>query len=98
MNARQKAKKYKRMYEQLLKPPVKVEVEQYKIDTVRFERFYPEAFVAMTNGNHLREVIVNHIAHCLAEGLDEYIDYRAEFCHHLNKYRLYGEIKVVRRK
>lgn len=35
MNARQKAKKYKRMYEELLNSPVKFKVEEHKIDTLR---------------------------------------------------------------
>lgn len=35
MNARQKAKKYKRMYEELLNKPVKFKKEQRKIDTVK---------------------------------------------------------------
>lgn len=97
MNARQKAKKYKRLYEELLKQPVRFNVEQYKIDTVRFERLYPEALIAQGNSSYLREVVVKDIAQHLANSLDKYIDYHAEFCPHVNKYRFYGEIKVVDR-
>lgn len=91
MNARQKAKKYKRMYEELLKQPV-------KIDTLRSERLYPEALIMQGNSSHLREVIVKDIAQGLASSLDKYMDYHTEFCPHINKYRFYGEIKVVNRK
>ncbi len=97
MNARQKAKKYKRMYEALLKSPVKFKVEQHKIDTLRFERFYPEAVIAQEDSSYLREVMVKNIAESLASSLDKYIDYNIEFCPHINKYRFYGEIKVVDR-
>lgn len=95
MNARQKAKKYKRMYEALFKQPVRFKVKQHKIDTLRFERFYPEALVVHGNNSYLRDVIVKDIAQELSSSLDKYIDYRTEFCPHINQYRFYGEIKVV---
>lgn len=99
MNARQKAKKYKQMYEELLNQPIefKVEHHNHKIDTLRFEQFYPKALIAQENSSYLREVIVRGIAQGLASSLDKYIDYNTEFCPHLNKYRVYGEIKVVDR-
>lgn len=97
MNARQKAKKYKRMYEALLKSPVRFKVEQHKIDTLRFERFYPEALIIPENSSYLREVIVKDIAEGIASSLGKYIDYNTEFCPHINQYRFYGEIKVVDR-
>lgn len=95
MNARQKAKKYKRMYEAFLKSPVRFKVEEHKIDTLRFERFYSEELIAQENSSYLREVMVKDIAEGLASSLDKYIDYKTEFCPHINKYRFYGEIKVV---
>ena len=97
MNARQKAKKYKSMYENLLKQPVELKVEQHKIDTLRVERFYPEAFISRENSSYLQEVIARDIAQFLASSLDKYIDYRTEFCPHINKYRFLGEIRVVDR-
>ena len=97
MNARQKAKKYKHMYEALLKQPVRFKVEQRKIDTLKFERFYPEAFIIKNSSSYLRDVIVKDIAQGIASSLDTYIDYHTEFCPHINKYRFYGEIDVVDR-
>ena len=96
MNARQKAKKYKRMYEALLNQPVKFKVEEHKIDTLKFERFYPAELIMHEDNSYLREVIVKDIAQCLASSLDEYIDYYMEFCPCINKHRFYGEIKVVK--
>ena len=97
MNARQKAKKYKRMYEELLKQPVEFKVEQYKIDTVRFERHYPTALVMRNNNEYFRHCIIKDIAHSLAERLDKYVDCYTEFCPHTNEYRICGEIKIVDR-
>lgn len=99
MNARQKAKKYKSMYEALINQPVKFKVEQHKIDTLKFERFYSESLVANANSNYFREAIVKDIAQGLASSLslDKYIDYYTEFCPRINKYRFCGEIKVVNR-
>ena len=97
MNARQKAKKYKRMYEALLNQSVPFKVEQHKIDTLRVERFYPKALIIQENSNYLREVIVKDIAQDLASNLDKYMDYKTEFCPRINKYRFHGEIKVVDR-
>ena len=98
MNARQKAKKYKRMYDELLRQPVKYTVEQHKIDTVRFERRLPESLVTLGNSDYLRHCIVKDIANGLAEHLDKYITCYTEFCPHTNDYRICGEIKVVERK
>lgn len=101
MNARQKAKKYKRMYEALLNQPVEFKVEQYKIDTLRFEKFYPEELVK-ENSNALREIVINDIAQGLAQGLidrfDNYIDYFTEYCPYVMKYHFCGDIKVVNKK
>lgn len=99
MNARQKAKKYKRMYEELLKQSVQFKVEQYKIDTVRFKSHYPTAELVMQDdSSYFRHCVVKDIAHSLAESLDKYIDYYTEFCPHINEYWFVGEIKVVSRK
>lgn len=97
MNARQKAKKYKRMYEKLLNQPVKFKVEQHKIDTLRFARVYPKALVTKEYTSYLRDVIIKDIALEIARSLNKYAEYHTEFCPHINMYRLYGEIKVVSR-
>ena len=95
MNARQKAKKYKRMYEELLRKPVRFKMGRHKIDTLRFERFYPAALVTQEYSDYLREVIVKDIAQGIASSLDKYIVYNTKFCPNINKYRFYGEIKIV---
>lgn len=95
MNARQKAKKYKRINEALLNRPVKLKVEQYKIDTLGFERFFYSEDPILQNGDYLQEVITNDIAQGIANNLYKYIDCNIEFCPHINMYRFYGKIKVL---
>ena len=100
MNARQKAKKYKRMYEALAKQPVMLRVEQpkqLKIDTLKFERYYPEELVVNESKDFLWKAILKDVAEGLANSLDRYIDYRTEFCSDLG-FRLSEEIMVVRRE
>lgn len=102
MNARQKAKKYKRMYEAILNQHIEPKIEQHKIDTLRFEKFYPEKLIAKENSNALQEITINDITQGLAQALvdrfDNYIDYFTEYCPYINEYRFCGEIKVVNRK
>lgn len=98
MNARQKAKKYKRMYEELVNKPVKFKVEQHKIDTLRFVRRYPTELVMQNNSSYFRHCVVKDIAHSLAERLDKYMKYHTEFCPHTNDYCFMGEIKVVEKE
>lgn len=65
MNARQKAKKYKRMYETLLaksKPPIEFKTEECKIDTLKFTMAFPEEFVSQADYNYLRESVINDFA------------------------------------
>lgn len=99
MNARQKAKRYKRMYKELLNRPVvpKIIMEQHKVDTLRFKRYYPEALLKLEDKNYVRGVITTELAHDIAKNLDKYIDYETGFEPHLNKYYFSGEIKIVNR-
>lgn len=98
MNARQKAKRYKRLYEELVNRPVEFKVEQHKIDRLRFARRYPKYLVIDENNNYFKEVVLKDIAYSLAESLDKYMDYHTEFCPHTNEYCFVGEIKVVEKE
>jgi hypothetical protein len=98
MNARQKAKRYKRMYEELVNKPVKITVEQHKIDRLRFKRVYPRYLVIDENSSYFKEVILKDIAFDLVKSLDKYIDYHTEFYLDTNEYCFVGEIKVVEKE
>lgn len=107
MNARQKAKRFKRLYEELSKQPLPVIFkEPPHIDTLRIERTYPGELI--TNTRFMQEdisaiatpnatgYVLKDIAFGLAEGLGKYIVYRTDYDPEMNVYRVCGEIKVVR--
>jgi len=96
MNARQKAKYYKRKYEELAKMPLpKVTVTNYKIDTLRFQRLYPEALIVKGEENKLTDIITKDLANELASQMGKYVTVTANFEPHINHYRIVGEIRVV---
>lgn len=98
MNARQKAKLYKRKYEELLNMPMpKLTVTNCNIDTLRFQRLYPAVFVTNSSIDYIAETIRKDLAFGIAEQLDKYVDYTTEFDRHTNKYRFEAEIKILRR-
>lgn len=96
MNARQKAKKYKRLYEELSKQPLPVIFkEPYHIDTLRFEKCYPDEL--LRNSPNATSYIQKDIVQGLAEGLNKYIVYRMDYDPTTNTDRVCGELKVVDR-
>lgn len=96
MNARQKAKYYKRKYEEIAKMPLpKFTVTNYKVDTLRFEKLYPEALISNTNEEYISEKITKDLVFELAGQMDKYVTVKTNFEPHLNHFRVVGEIKVV---
>ena len=97
MNARQKAKYYKRKYEELAKMPLpKSTVINYKIDTLRFQRLYPEALIVKGEENTLTDIITKDLANELASQMGKYVTVTTNFEPHINHYRIVGEIRVIR--
>ena len=66
-----------------------------KIDTLTFDGYYPSELVFNDNGDRLKEVVIKDIAEDLAISLGKYVNFYTEFCSRMNKYRFFGEIKVV---
>lgn len=98
MNARQKAKRYKRMYETLLaksKPPIEFKTEEYKIDTLKFTTAFSEEFVSQADYNYLREVAINNFAEKLVECGDNYIEYHLEHLPYLKEYLIHLQMRVL---
>lgn len=95
MNARQKAKYYKRKYEQLAKKPVQFKVERYAVDTLRYARFIPEPLGH--NTNYIHDVLAKDLSFKIAEQLKDYVEYTFEFEPHLNQYKLDAQVRVVRK-
>lgn len=99
MNARQKAKKYKRMYEALLneKPHIIFHEITPTIDTLKFSmRLHKQE--ALLGDDYIKTIIINSFTEELAkcpekyiEGYTEYLPYDPDACH------LHYQIKVLRR-
>jgi len=94
MNARQNAKRYKRLYEALLKqtPPI-VFAEPRHIETLRCEKCYPDEL--FRNSPSTTSYMLMEIAQGLAKGLDKYIVYRTDYDPTTNICHVSGELKVV---
>jgi len=101
MNARQKAKKYKRAYELLLREKPHIvfhEVPCPPMDTLNFSQLIPKEFVEQCGKDYIREVVVNSFAKELAKCPEKYIDYYAEYIPYMEQYRLNYQMKVLRRQ
>lgn len=91
MNARQKAKRFKRLYEALLKQKMPIVFEEpHHIDTLRYVKSYPEELVTS-------RYIKTDIAQGLLEGLYKYIVYSMDYDATINMWRVCGELKVLDR-
>lgn len=96
MNSRQKAKKYKKLYESLLNQPVKFNVVTPKIDTLRHEQFIDEEVLARPEHiKYIHRHIRERIAEDIASDLNNYINFSTKYQPDLHGYRVRGEIKVV---
>lgn len=94
MNARQKAKRFKRLYEELSKQPLPVIFkEPHHIDTLRYEKIYTRVDAL----NVTQEIIANDIKLGLAKGLNKYIYCQIDYIPETDLYRICGELKVVDR-
>ena len=98
MNARQKAKYYKRKYEELAKQPLlpELKVTNYRVDKLRFMRLYPAVLVE-GNERLLLDTVTRDLSHELVSKIDKYVTTRVNFEPHLNQYRVVGELEVVSR-
>lgn len=97
MNARQKAKYYKRKYEELKNMPLpKFTVNNYKVDTLEFQRLYPEALIVNGMEDEIKNIITRDLVNGLVLQMDKYVTVKTYFEPHWNHYRFVGEVKVVR--
>lgn len=92
MNARQKAKFYKRKYEELLKSPVKFKVEQHKIDILRYERFISEDLMRYGDFD---SYVFDRMEDSLREELIKHCNYDLVHIPEMHKYKFTAEIKLV---
>lgn len=99
MNARQKAKHYKKKYEELAYIKMKIphfEVcEEGIIDTIRFERCYPVALISNPNTN-IRQILVKDLAYELARNFDAYTKFTSTFLPHSNQWKFTADVKIIK--
>ena len=95
MNARQKAKKYKKAYEDLLKQPVRQYVVEHPVDTLHFRKRYPMEWAF--NQDAFRNKVRNDMKKELMDKIEPYIYWRLDedICN--DCYLLDFQIKVVSR-
>lgn len=100
MNARQKAKKYKRMYEALTakwKPPIELKEEEYEIDTLKFMTSLSKEYVMHGNSECAKGMVIDAFTNMLTKYFDKYIDYYVEYSPYEGKYILHAQFRVLRR-
>lgn len=98
MNARQKAKHYKRLYSELLSRPMpKFSATNYRVDTLSFQRLYPDIFVP-ANEDELTDIIVRDLALELMSQLDKYVTVTTSREPYINRVKVIGEVMVVRKE
>lgn len=96
MNARQKAKKYKKAYEDLVKQPVRHYVINHPVDTLHLKKRYPME-MADENYEAFEDLVKNDMKNELMDKIEPYIYWRLDedICN--DCYLLDFQIKVVSR-
>lgn len=98
MNVRQKAKKYKRMYNELLKKSIGFKIEQFKIDTWRVvTSFSREEYNYNITRDFVKRRIVDEFVNKLSNEFNKYITFQVEYDPRDNIYWVTGDLKVVDR-
>lgn len=96
MNARQKAKYYKRKYEELANMPLPiVKIENAPVETLRSVREVPD--VEIFGFDNIEQHIKNCMVRELTEHLDKYIVWTTYHLEHRGSNRFEAELSVVRR-
>lgn len=102
MNARQKAKYYKRKYEELAHPkwfPI-LEISNREVITLTAQKEYPETLIKQNekNKDFFKDVLANDLANLLAPKLKDHMTYRTGYDPYTKKYTFAGVIRIERWK
>ena len=90
MNARQKAKRYKQLYEELLH-------KHNKVDTLRINKSYPRCFVVYESEEKVTKTVLEDLVYELTSQMDKYMTIKTAFEPYIDQYKFMAEVKVVRR-
>lgn len=97
MNARQKAKHYKRLYEELLNEPIKYNVISQKIDTLEFSKLYPQPIITSSDEDITTKILTRDLVNSLVDQMDKYVTIKTEFLPFMHQYKFNAVVEVVRR-
>lgn len=97
MNARQKAKHYKKLYERLQTQTVNFQVHNFKTSIIKSAVLVPYEMAKTLEISKIGEVevIKTKLARDLAEGLKETMDIIVEDYPQQCVYKVYGTVRVV---
>ena len=95
MNARQKAKRYKKLYENLQKQPIQVQVHNFKTSIIKASKLVPYTMALNLQKSEYREFIENELACELAKELKETMDIVVEDYPPQCVYKVHGTVRVV---
>ena len=102
MNARQKAKYWKKKYNQIANMPLPTVVKTPSdVVTLKFKREYPcEDFIPVgswvTNSEHASNVIKHDLAKYLSENVMDLVDYKIHKDYERDLYELIGRISILK--
>lgn len=95
MNARQKAKHYKKLYESMQKQPINLQVHNFKTNIIQACTCVPYEMVRYQQESEYMEVIKNKLAREIAEELKETMDIVVDDYPPQCVYKVYGTVRVV---
>jgi len=98
MNARQKAKYWKKRYQQLVNTPLPKVVEvNREVVPLKFKREYPAYAVCLYTDEVFDEIVKRDISDYLAEHLLEFVDYSTHYNPERGMHVLYGCLHLLKR-
>jgi hypothetical protein len=95
MNARQKAKYYKRKYKELSFMLIsKSIIESRKIDTLKFKKYYPKED-AIISSEYIKHTAKSDFVDYIASRIDDYAVFEEHFDEISNNFYVTGKIDIV---
>ena len=95
MNARQKAKHYKKLYERMQKQPINLQVHNVNTNIIQACTLVPYEMMKVIQESEDMELIKNKLAREIANGLKETMDIKIVDYPPQCIYKVYGTVRVV---
>ena len=95
MNARQKAKKYKKLYESMQKQPINLQVHNFKTSYIQACKLVPYEMALHLQESECREIIENELVHQLSKEIKNIMDVEVQDYPEQCVYKVFGTVRVV---